>query len=210
MVKTPRFRVALLTVLLGTAATTCGSNAPSNASAPPAQGAAAPPQPGAAEEPRCVMSCSREQPRTVVAEISWPLAQSAASREALSQGVSSQTLEVTTFKEGFERGLFAEVGTVREQQPFAARAAQPDVTVGAALRGLTVTRVDTLGDRLASGASRSADDLMPASAGGDASRVVVVEVQGLSSGLTYWWRRGPGAPAVRCQAPVCPYDNGRR
>lgn len=209
MTRNGRIPIAL-GVILGLSA--CGNNAPANNASPAAvPNVAAVVQPNAAgDEPRCVMSCSPDQPRTVIAEISWPLPQRAASREALTQGLASQTLEVTTFKDGFENGRFAQLGSVQENQRFSARAAQTDVTTASSLGSLAVTRVATLGDRIASGASRSPSELTPASVGDDTSRVVVVEIQGLVSGLTYWWRRAPGAPVVRCQAPICPVDRGGR
>lgn len=199
-----------LGVIMGLSA--CGNNAPANnASAPAVPDVAAIAQPNAAaDEPRCVMSCSPDQPRTVMAEISWPLPQRAASREALTQGLASQTLEVTTFKDGFENGRFAELGSVQEKRRFAARAGQTDMTTASSLGSLAVTRVATLGERIASGASRSVPELTPSSVGDDINRVVVVEIEGLVSGLTYWWRRAPGAPVVRCQAPICPFDRGGR
>jgi hypothetical protein len=154
------------------------------------------------------VSCSPDKPRTVIAEISWPLPQRAASRQALTEGLAQQTLDVTTFKDGFASGVFAQLAGVRENQKFASRAAQPQLSATASLQSLTVTRVTTLQDRLASGgASRTASELMPPSAGNDASRVVVVEIEGLEPGLNYYWRRASGGPVVRCQAPVCPFDS---
>jgi len=194
----------------------CGQTPATEPNAAPPASAPAASQPVAAqpalasEEPRCVMSCSATKPRTAVAEISWPLAQRAASRQALTDGLSQQTLDVTTYKDGFTSGIFVQVSPVRAAQPFASRTAQPPVSAPS-LQSLIVTRVDTLQDRLATGASRTAPELMSPSAGNDAGRVVVVEIEGLEPGLNYYWRRTPGGPVARCQAPVCPFDGpGRR
>jgi hypothetical protein len=157
------------------------------------------------------VSCSPDKPRTVVAEISWPLPRPAANPQALTEGLAQQTLDVTTFKDGFDKGVFAQLGSVRQNQAFTSRAAQPDVSSTASLQSLVVTKVSTLQERVSSGARGSPSDLMPPSAGNDASRVVVVEIEGLEPGLNYYWRRAPGGPVVRCQAPVCPFDSrGRR
>lgn len=185
------------------------SSSQSQGTAPAAgapQAGAAPQGAAQTEEPRCSVSCSPDKPRTVVAEISWPMPQRAASRQALTEGVAQQTLDVTTFKDGFSSGAFAQLSSVRENARFASRAAQPDPTA-ASLQALSVTRVRTLQDRIASGASRSATELMSPTANDDASRVVVIEIEGLEPGLNYYWRRTAGGPVVRCQAPVCPFDS---
>jgi len=163
-------------------------------------------QPATGDEPQCVTSCSTEKARTVVASISWPLDQPAASPEALSAGIASQRLEVTTFKDGFARGVFAQVSPVRENQTFGLAPSSPQTTVPS-LRDLSVTRVATLQQRISSGAPNATAGLIPPGAANDPSRVVVVEIEGLEPGVNYYWRRTPTGPVARCQAPVCPADS---
>jgi hypothetical protein len=165
-----------------------------------AQGA----QPAAVGEPTCQVICSADRPRTAVATISWRVAQAPANPQALTTAISDQRLEVTTFKDGFTRGAFAQL-TPGGNQSFAFRepgAPQPSLT---GLTALTVTKVSTAQDRLTTG-SPNPGAFTPPPADVDPSQVVVVEIEGLEAGLNYYWRRTPTGPVVRCQAPVCPAD----
>ncbi len=199
--------VAIAALCLVAYAIACRPSSSSQSQNTAAPAAAGTPQAAAqTEEARCSVSCSPDKPRTVVAEISWPMAQPASSPQALTEGLARQTLDVTTFKDGFASGNFAQLSSVRENSKFSNRAPQPDESTAASLQGLSVRRVRTLQERISSGASQSVSELMPPSANDDASRVVVVEVEGLEPGLNYYWRRTPGGPVVRCQAPVCPFD----
>lgn len=202
----------LLPLAAALACIACGSGSPSSA---PARSAAAPaPQTAAqtalqapgAEAPDCQVSCSPTKPRTVVATITWPLTQPAANPQALSAGMADQRLEVTTFKDGFSRGVFAQLTPVRERQPFALQAPQAQPSGVPSLRALSVTRVTTLQERIANGAASPDAAFVPTAAANDPNRVVVVEVEGLEPGLNYFWRRTPNGPVARCQAPVCPAD----
>ena len=160
-------------------------------------------------EPACQMTCSPDKPRTAVASISWSVAQPVTNPQALSAGVAEQTLDVTTFKDGFQSGSFAQL-TPGANRTFAFRAAPAQPSNLPGLTALSVTRVATLQDRIAArpGADR---ELMPPAANNDPNRVVVVEIEGLEPGLNYYWRRSPQGPVVRCQAPICPSDSrGRR
>jgi hypothetical protein len=155
------------------------------------------------------MTCSPDKPRTAVASISWSVAQPVTNPQALSAGVAEQRLDVTTFKDGFQNGAFAQL-TPDANQAFTFRAARAQPSNLPGLTGLSVTRVATLQDRMTTrpGADR---ELMPQSASNDPTRVVVVDIEGLEPGLNYYWRRSPQGPVVRCQAPVCPSDSrGRR
>ena len=190
-----------------------GASPPANSQTqpanPPATQPATTPQ-STGEEPQCVTSCSMDKPRTVVASISWPLPQPATNPQALATGIASERLDVTTFKDGFSRGVFAQLSPVRENQPFGLAPNAPQAAVPS-LRGLSVTRVTTLQEKIASGEPNANAGIMPAAAANDPSRVVVVEIEGLQPGVNYFWRRTPGGPVARCQAPVCPSDlRGRR
>src|SRR5438105_4519711 len=186
-----------------------GAAPPASSQTQPATPAAQPAATATGEEPQCVTSCSLDKPRTVVASISWPLPQPAADRQALATGIASERLDVTTFKDGFSRGVFAQLAPVRENQPFGLAPNAPQAPVPS-LRGLSVTRVTTLQEKIASGEPDANAGIMPAAAANDPSRVVVVEIEGLQPGVNYFWRRTPGGPVVRCQAPVCPSDSRSR
>lgn len=204
---------AALAIACGGTATPPQQNAAPSAgtpqATPPAAGAAAPQAPSApaGDEPACQMTCSPDKPRTAVASISWSVAQPVTDPQALTAGMTQQSLEVTTFKDGFQRGAFAQLAPGANQTfGFRAAPAQPSNLPG--LTGLSVARVTTLQDRITAGAPSG---LMPPSANNDPNRVVVVEVEGLEPGLNYYWRRTPQGPVVRCQAPICPSDSrGRR
>jgi hypothetical protein len=170
--------------------------------AAPAAGQGA--RPAALEEPTCQVICSADRPRTAVATISWRAAQPPANPQALTTAMSNQRLEVTTFKDGFTRGAFAQLAP-GGNQTFAFRAPgapQPPLT---GLTALTVTKVSTAQDRLTSGSPNPGAFTAPAG-GVDPSQVVVVEIEGLEPGLNYYWRRAPTGPVARCQAPICPAD----
>ena len=203
-------RAALTTVAVAVWHVACGSQS-SPATTQPATTAAALQAPAAAQgvagdAPDCQVACSPTKPRTVVATITWPLTQAAANPQALSAGMTEQHLDVTTFKDGFSRGVFAQLTPVRENQPFALQAPQAEPSGVPSLRALSVTRVSTLQERISSGAVGADTALMPPSAANDPNRVVVIEVEGLEPGLNYFWRRTPNGPVARCQAPVCPAD----
>ena len=157
----------------------------------------------AGDQPTCQVKCSTERPRMAVAAISWPVPQPVANPQALSSAMSDQPFQVTTFKDGFNRGAFAQL-TPRENQSFAfsARGAAPSALPG--LGDLSVTKVSSLQERVSS-PNPGAFAQPPANAA-DPSRVVVVEIDGLEPGLNYYWRRTPTGPVVRCHAPVCPVD----
>jgi len=219
----PRLLIALagaaLAIVCGGTAPAPPQNAAQPAGAPQAatpvastgRGAVTPQATGAPAgvEPACQMTCSPDKPRTAVASISWSVSQPMTNPQALSAGVAEQTLDVTTFKDGFQNGAFAQL-TPGANRTFAFRAAQSQPSNLPGLTGLSVTRMATLQDRIAArpGADR---ELMPPAANNDPTRVVVVEIEGLEPGLNYYWRRSPQGPVVRCQAPICPSDSrGRR
>jgi hypothetical protein len=167
-------------------------------------GAGGPTPPAAVGEPTCQVICSADRPRTAVASISWRVAQAPANPQALTTAMSDQRLEVTTFKDGFTRGAFAQLAPGDNQSfAFSARGAAPTALPG--LTALTVTKVSTAQDRLTTGSPNPGAFTAPP-AGVDPSQVVVVEIEGLEAGLNYYWRRTPTGPVVRCQAPICPAD----
>jgi hypothetical protein len=161
-------------------------------------------QPAAVGEPTCQVICSADRPRAAVASISWRVAQAPPNPQALATAMSDQRLEVTTFKDGFTRGAFAQLAPGGNQSfAFSARGAPPTALPG--LTALTVTKVSTAQERLTSGSPNPGAFTAPP-AGVDPTQVVVVEIEGLEPGLNYYWRRTPTGPVVRCQAPICPAD----
>jgi hypothetical protein len=206
--------------LLAITAAGCGGSAPQSSQAQPAPvqtspaatpgqraAALAPQQPepaAAADQPTCQVTCSTDRPRSAVATVSWPMSQAPANPAALASAMNDQRLEVTTFKDGFSRGAFVQLAPQGGQAfAFGARGAPPSTLPG--LTALSVAKVSTLQDRLATGPANPGAFAAPPPAA-DPSRVVVIEIEGLEAGLNYYWRRTPTGPIVRCQAPVCPAD----
>lgn len=103
-------------------------------------------------------------------------------------------LEVTVFKGGFERGLYATLTPgdgrpIKQEGPSQSRAAEP--VLAPALASRPALRAFQI--QLA-----EAGKALPFAPGS-------VTIEGLEPGLTYTWRLGGGA-TVSCMAPTCPAD----
>lgn len=127
--------------------------------------------------------CSPTRIRTGVARLSW---------ETKPELVESQRIEVTIFKDGFQKGLFGSMIPLKPRQPF-----QPPEVKEPELRALApVTDL------------RLADVRFEREQG-----VNNIEVEGLEPGLIYFWRLFtliddewvPGE-TVQVEAPVCVAD----
>lgn len=133
----------------------------------------------------CEVSCSRTELRTAQAQLSWQAS-------AASVDLTQQVLEVTVFKDGFQRGLQARLVPTEGAQKFSLSA-----LAATALSQTSLTRLDVAGIEIAS------------------TGRVQIRVKGLEPGLNYFWRlqsadgfttlSGP----VRSQAPTCPADEAR-
>jgi hypothetical protein len=131
----------------------------------------------------CKMSCSDTELRTSIAELTWQA-------DTLPTDLSQQALEVTVFKDGFQRGIKARLTPVQNGQQFTLFTPLNQSAPG--LERLVLADVQTLpGGR------------------------VQVRVKGPEAGLNYFWRLQTAdgsttlSKTVRCQAPVCPADEPR-
>ncbi|MBI4545427.1 MAG: hypothetical protein HY703_09540 [Gemmatimonadetes bacterium] len=129
------------------------------------------------------VGCSRAEPGTGMATLSWP-----ADRELIAR----QRVDVTVFKRGFERGLFASLSPSPAGQRFQMA---PDFQAAG---------------QPASSALELRAEPMELSARGDR---VALRVKGLEPGLLYFWRlvtRSDGTwrpgETVRTEAATCPVD----
>ena len=141
----------------------------------------------------CKVYCSPTKLRTPIAELTWV---------AADKSLDRQGLEVTVYKNGFEKGPFARLLLIERGQKFTLQKT-PRYTSGGRTPGLDslfITEVRTREDRLS---QRSIN-------------IATVQVEGLEPGLNYYWRvvskvsgkwlASKTVQAVRCQAPVCPAD----
>jgi hypothetical protein len=152
----------------------------------------------------CRVYCSDVKPRTSVAEIVWRATPTRATPQDLEASLAQQGIEVTVYKDGFERGTYASLFSIQRGRSFSLN---PTRAIEARIPGLdqlTITdvrpvRPEAVQDKSFRGASN----------------VVAVEVEGLEPGLNYFWRvpRADAARAmkevgevVRCQAATCPAD----
>jgi hypothetical protein len=155
----------------------------------------------------CVSYCSPEQPGKSVIEIRWPLAAAPLPAAEVKQRMGQQTLEVSVYKDGFDRGLYATVPTVAPKTQFripprpgdGTRAAPPRIP---GLNRLVVTDVVTTGTP-----ARAA--VLRLSAAPTPGEAVVVRVAGVEPGMNYTWRLPTSAGSrelISCQAAICPVD----
>lgn len=131
----------------------------------------------------CRTFCSEEKLRTPVAELVWR------SSEARLKG---QRIEVTVYKDGFAKGLYVALGTVKGERSVPFQKTRQYQEPIAALSKLVVVETLTLREQ---------------------PGMVAVRVEGLEPGLNYFWRvvtasngRMMAGGTTRCQAPVCPAD----
>jgi hypothetical protein len=145
----------------------------------------------------CKTYCSDVKLRTPIAELTWPASATAS--------LERQGLEVTVYKNGFERGLSARLLVVRQGEKFSLQRAAAAVSSSAqrvpGLDKLVVVGVRTRSMRLRASSVNT----------------ITVQVEGLEPGLNYYWRvlsntsgtnwvANRAYQTVRCQAPVCPAD----
>lgn len=164
----------------------------------------------------CNVFCSTKNPGTAVAEITRKVADVEPGQEVFAANVSRQELEVTVYRDGFSRGLFANLLSADRDAGLRRLNDSPAQGGGPGLEGLTVTEVRRRGDD--EGARRESR-FNEGLSGARASRLrggatVVVRVEGLEPGLNYFWRvpagsgrRRAAGQVVQCKAPVCPVDS---
>lgn len=140
--------------------------------------------------------------RAALAEITWRASSAQLSPQDLESQAALQGIEVTVYKDGFNRGRFANLFSVKQGQSFSMQDNQDLNTRIPGLDRLTILNVRPVGGRDAAGNTLNAP-----------SNKVAVEVEGLEAGLNYFWRvtsvsadRKLTSEIVRCQAPTCPVD----
>ncbi|MGH9941930.1 MAG: hypothetical protein ACRD9R_06175 [Pyrinomonadaceae bacterium] len=157
----------------------------------------------------CEVTCDKTKPRTPIAVLIWKAAETPLVARALAARVSGQGLEVTVYKDGFEKRAFAALPSIRRNARLVLRqseTARQQRVPG--LERLVVVDVVPLSDA----ADPNRLDRVRSTAG--RFTYVAVRVEGLEPGLNYFWRapsttggvRATGGAVVRCQAPVCPAD----
>ena len=161
---------------------------------------------------QCETYCDPYKPGTSTAEIRWRVSPQDLNTNELLARTTDEVLEVSVYKDGFDRNLYANVQTREGIHGFSLLNVQPaqrripglDRLV---LIDMTTSAGDTQGFRM------MAED--PEKRGGEWA---VAKVQGLRPGMVYFWRvrnraRGdapPGVTVVRCRAAICPVDSQRR
>jgi hypothetical protein len=160
----------------------------------------------------CRVYCSKVRPRTAVAEISWKEVRSSR-LGGTPLTMSEQQLEVTVYKYGFDKGVYAKPFSIERNQRFRmqpSRTNSPQRIPG--LDQLVLVDLQTSRDRSSGPPNANMRTLVDRP---DAD--IIARIEGLETGLNYFWRVPltvePGrvlvSEVVRCKAPVCPYDSPR-
>ena len=195
-----------------------GSRAPNNkVVASPKGGELALQQAGDKDETsewaQCETYCDPYKPGTSVAEVRWRVSEGSLSTSELTARTSTEVLEVSVYKDGFERNLYANVSTSAGRHTFALTNIPPSQKRLPGLQRLTLVDLNTSPAETKKGFRMIAAD--PAGRGGGWA---VAKVEGLEPGLVYFWRvknqessvAPGGARVVSCQAATCPVDSMRR
>lgn len=171
-----------------------------------------PPEPatGASNDAVCSAYCSREHLGLSVIELRWPLSESPAGAADAKALLAKQTIEVTTYADGFERKLFATLTgpAVGKRFQMAENGDRykdrPKSLPG--LGRLAITDVVTASEPAA------ASPLRLLMAPGIRAATVVVRISGLEGGMDYKFRlpsasSSGGTVVVTCTAARCPVDD---
>jgi hypothetical protein len=173
--------------------------AASGVAQPPAEQPVPRLEPGLAIE--AVGFCSETRPRTSNARLTWRAGATALGAGVTSLAATTQRLETTVFKNGFERGLFVAlpIGAAGADRGIAAVAQTPAAQQLASRRAFQI-RITVVN------AARPAE-----TADGGSEMDAVVE--NLEPGVNYIWRLAIDGPAgriasrpVTLRAPICPTD----
>ncbi|HEV3467893.1 MAG TPA: hypothetical protein VG148_01120 [Pyrinomonadaceae bacterium] len=154
--------------------------------------------------PECRVFCSDAKPGTSVAELVWRASGTPLDAGALESRLAEQGLEVTVYKDGYRRGRYASLPSVTRGREFLIQPLPPGAHPRVpALERLVVAEVYAVKDRLTR--QRLAEGR---------SDLIAVRVEGLESGVNYYWRvpavvngRRVTSGVVRCQAATCPVDS---
>jgi hypothetical protein len=155
----------------------------------------------------CISYCSTTRPGTVVMEVKMRLGDVLLNEADLQAKIRQQSLEVTVYADGFERGLFAAVSTLKPQSVFRAgtRAGKSAVQSKTKIPGLERLVITNVGTRL-SKAKQSLLLMQPPTQPADEGEWVTVRLEGLDPDMAYTFRVPGRQSIVTCQAVVCPVD----
>ncbi len=161
---------------------------------------------------QCESYCDPYKPGTSIAEVRWKVSDQSLGITELKNRTAQEVIEVSVYKDGFERGLYANVSPAEGRHEFSLLSNQPARRQLPGLNrlvlvGLTTSQSETKGFRM----------LASDPAGGE-GQWAVAKVEGLEPGLLYFWRvqtknaslSPTGARVVSCQAATCPVDSMRR
>jgi hypothetical protein len=159
----------------------------------------------------CQTYCSQVDLGQGAVEIRRKLVMPTADARALAQAVETDKIEVTTYEDGFERGLFATITPTplpKDAPPRALRSASGQAIPG--LEKLRVIAVATSKDR-----TKPALRLQPSTE--DGAESATIQITGLQPGLNYYWRLPASASSgdmqaqevLACRGPICPVDYQR-
>jgi hypothetical protein len=152
-------------------------------------------------EPRFETYCSRTVPGNSQVELQWPVAPQGAQAANLAATARQQVLDITVYKEGFERRLYKTIrpgATSPEFQPFGEKA-------GKELPGLQkvrLTQFATSQEAPKQGLRMSARPL-------PGRESAIAKLEGLEPGMKYFVRissSGVGHQTLSFTAAVCPAD----
>jgi hypothetical protein len=175
-----------------------------------ASGAAFHPQPGRTEETgsadnvvlaRYQTYCSSDQPGVSIAELQWPIAVQGLTALDVKAAVDRQVLEVTVYKDGFNRGLYKSVQPGRLEARF--DFAKPEQAKP--IPGLANLRLTSIG----TSAEEAKPGLRMLSAPIPGRESMIAKVEGLEGGMRYFWRIAPPGETqqnVALTAAICPVD----
>jgi len=153
-----------------------------------------------ANGPRAEAYCSPNEPGLSVAEVQWPLA--AQGEANLSGLVQQQVMDVTVYKDGFERGLYKTVKPGLPQHEFSLAKPPAEQKEIPGLQNLSLSQFGTSQEPQKEGLRM----LMRPLAGRESADA---KLQGLDPGMKYFVRiSAPGGQQlVSFTAAICPVDN---
>ncbi|MEK7408166.1 MAG: hypothetical protein AAB225_24105 [Acidobacteriota bacterium] len=161
-----------------------------------------------AQEPEaelvCQSYCSPVKPGTPVIEVRWRLSPGPLAPADVRARLNQQSVDVTVYSDGFQRGLFANLPAVKPKAVFALR--RP---AGVALKHIPGLEKLTVSDVVTSRDSNRAARLRLFVAEPGSPESVVIRVEGVDPGMNYSWRVPTlegGRTVVTCRAAICPVD----
>lgn len=168
----------------------------------------------AAGDLQCISYCSTARPGSALIELSLRVADHPLNAADLRLKMQQQALDVTVYNEGFERGLYATVSTLKAKAMFRARTRgdglAPAVQRPAGIPGLEKVVITDLASRLDNRAESfflmHRGFQMQSSGTASEPEWVTVRVEGVESGMNYIFRLRGGGSVVTCHAEDCPVD----